>query len=51
VVFAGGLMRGKCGYKFDLADGGRVSIPPDQVMRMWNEEQRRNWIISRNRGA
>lgn len=28
-------------FHFDLEDGGRVHIPPDQVMRMWNEEQRR----------
>ena len=26
---------------FDLKDGGRVHIPPEQVMRMWNEEQER----------
>ena len=26
---------------FDLEWGGSISIPPDQIMRMWNEEQRR----------
>jgi hypothetical protein len=38
---------------FDLAGGGRVHIPPDQVMRLWNEEQARNYIayaIRQNRG-
>jgi len=28
---------------FDLDDGGRVSIPADQVQRMWNEEQKRRF--------
>jgi hypothetical protein len=26
-------------FHFKLADGGRVHIPPDHVMRMWNKEQ------------
>ena len=26
-------------FSFNLADGGRVHIPPDQVRRMWNAEQ------------
>jgi hypothetical protein len=27
---------------FNTEDGGRVSIPPDQIARLWNEEQARN---------
>jgi len=26
-----------CFFHFELDNGGRVHIPPDQVMRMWNE--------------
>jgi len=25
-------------FHFDLSNGGRVHIPPDQVGRMWNEQ-------------
>jgi hypothetical protein len=28
-------------FLFELEDGGRVSIPPDQVMRLWNEAEDR----------
>ena len=26
-------------FSFDLRGGGKIRIPPDQVMRLWNKEQ------------
>lgn len=33
-------------FRFDLEDGGRISIPPDQVMRLYNEGEERKILDS-----